>query len=325
MNIFLLPSRNIAVTIPVVLVAGFIAGLLVDTSLLKNFVLPVAVLMIYPTMIGFKIREIVNLSHAKLLLTASAINFILVPALAYLLGSLFLAGDPELFTGLVIASLLPTSNMTIAFTLLAGGNVPAAIKLTALSLVLGSLLAPWYLLVMLGTKINVDVLLLLKTITVVVFVPLILGTATYSVILRKYGCEYFNLNIKHLLPAVTTWGMVYVIFTGISTNAHSIVSRPDILFKALMVWVFFYAANYFMALTGSYFFNQEDSLTLVFGTVLRNLAISIGLAASTFGVTSALMVSLAFLFQGQSAAWFIRLNEKYKIFAGRKPRLLNKR
>jgi hypothetical protein len=50
---------------------------------------------------------------------------------------------------------------------------------------------------------------------------------------------------------------------------------------------------------------------------LRNLAISIGLAATAFGVTAAFMVSLAFLFQGQSAAWFIRVDEKYKILKGK--------
>lgn len=76
----------------------------------------------------------------------------------------------------------------------------------------------------------------------------------------------------------------------------------------------FYAVNYFIAIKlGRRYFNRQDTLTLIFGTVLRNLAISIGLAATAFGARAALMVSLAFLFQGQSAAWFIRLDERYKI------------
>jgi len=37
-----------------------------------------------------------------------------------------------------------------------------------------------------------------------------------------------------------------------------------------------------------------------------------GVAATVFGATAAFMVSLAFLFQGQSATWFIRINDKYK-------------
>lgn len=54
-------------------------------------------------------------------------------------------------------------------------------------------------------------------------------------------------------------------------------------------------------------------VTVLLRFIPRNLAISIGLAATAFGVATAFKVSLAFLFQDQSAAWFIRLNEKYNI------------
>lgn len=315
MNLFFLPSRNIALTIPVMLVTGFISGLYFDTSILKEYILPVTVLiMIYPTMIGFKTSEIINTSHTRLLLAASVINFILVPLLAYVLGVLFLLRNPQLFAGLAIASLLPTSNMTIAFTHFGRGNIPAAIKLTVISLVFGSLLAPWYLLIMIGGYIDINVLAMLETVSLVIFLPLFLGISTYYMILKKYTREEFDSKIKPYLPALSAWGMVYVIFTGISTNAHTIVSNPGLLLVSLMVWVIFYSVNYLISIkAGRLYFDRKDSVTLVFGTVLRNLAISIGLAATAFGVTAAFMVSLAFLFQGQSAAWFVRLNEKYNI------------
>jgi ACR3 family arsenite efflux pump ArsB len=318
MNLFFLPSRNIALTIPVLLVTGFIAGLLVDTDFLKEYILPVTVfIMIYPTMIGFKIGEIINTKHTKLMLAASVINFIVVPLLAYVLGVLFLLRDPQLFAGLAIASLLPTSNMTIAFTYFGRGNIPAAVKLTVISLVAGSLLAPWYLYVMIGGYIDIDVLSMLKTVSIVIFLPLFMGITTYYLIMKKYTREDFDKSVKPYLPAVTAWGMVYVIFTGMSTNARTIVSKPGLLLVSLLVWVIFYAVNYLVSIkVGRRYFNRQDSVTLVFGTVLRNLAISIGLAAAVFGVTAAFMVSLAFLFQGQSAAWFVRLNEKYSILPG---------
>ncbi len=167
---------------------------------------------------------------------------------------------------------------------------------------------------MVGGYIEIDVLAMLQTVSLVIFLPLFLGITTYNIILRKYTREKFESNIKPYLPALSAWGMVYVIFTGISANAHTIVSKPGLLLVSLMVWVFFYAFNYLISIkTGRRYFNRQDSVTLVFGTVLRNLAISIGLAATAFGVTAAFMVSLAFLFQGQSAAWFVRLNEKYNI------------
>ncbi|MDT3700127.1 MAG: hypothetical protein RO469_11945 [Thermincola sp.] len=65
-------------------------------------------------------------------------------------------------------------------------------------------------------------------------------------------------------------------------------------------------------------FNEQDALALVFSTALRNLSISIGLAAAAFGPNAALMVSLAFLIQQQAAAWYIKLNEKYRFLDRRR-------
>jgi len=62
--------------------------------------------MIYPTMIGFKPQEIFNISHGRLMFSVALLNFILVPLLAYGLGTAFLLRDPQLFTGLAITALL---------------------------------------------------------------------------------------------------------------------------------------------------------------------------------------------------------------------------
>lgn len=47
---------------------------------------------------------------------------------------------------------------------------------------------------------------------------------------------------------------------------------------------------------------HQDGLSLLYSTVLRNLAISIGMAAGMFGSQAAFMVSLAFLIQPIAAA-----------------------
>ncbi len=318
-KIFFWPSKNIALIIPMVLAVGFATGLLVDTGALKKFILPITVLMIYPTMIGFKLREVLNLSHGRLMFTVIILNFLLVPGIAYLLGIGFLLSDPQLFAGLAITSLLPTSNMTIAFTMLANGNVPAAVKLTTTGLLIGSVLTPWYLLVMVGKYVPVDTLLTLKTIAVVIVLPLIMGVLTYSQLLKKYSQEQFQKNIKPYLPAASAWGMVLIIFISISINAPRIAAHLEIFATAFLIQIVFYAINYTLAiLAGRVFFTPKDALTLVFSTALRNLSISIGLAATAFGPNAALMVSLAFLIQGQAAAWFIKLNEKYSLLTGSK-------
>ena len=311
------PSKNIALAIPSVLLLGFIVGLILDTSSLKVLILPIAMLMIYPTMIGFKPQEVLNLSHGRLMITIILLNFIAIPIIAYLLGVGFLLSDPQLFAGLAITALLPTSNMTIAFTMLAKGNVPAAIKSTTTGLLLGSILAPWYLLVMVGKYVPIDIFLTLKTISLIIIVPLILGMITYYNIIKKHSLEYFQKSIKPFLPAASSWGMVLIIFISISMNAPRIMSSLNLFLIAILVQIIFYGINYSLAIfLGRKMFNPQDGLTLVFSTALRNLSIAIGLAATAFGPNAALMVSLAFLIQGQAAAWFIKLNERYGLLKG---------
>lgn len=316
-KVFFWPSKNITLAIPAALVLGFIAGISMDTSSLKQFILPIAMLMIYPTMIGFKLKEVLNLSQGRLMLTIMILNFGVIPLIAYLLGIGFLLEDPQLFAGLAITALLPTSNMTIAFTMLAKGNVPGAIKATTTGLLLGSILAPWYLLVMVGKYVPIDILLTLKTIGLIILIPMLAGVITYTYLIKKYSLEVFQKSIKPILPAASSWGMLLIIFISISTNAPRIISSLNLFVIALLVQVLFYAINYSLAIfTGRRWFNPQDGLTLVFSTALRNLSIAIGLAATAFGPNAALMVSLAFLIQGQAAAWFIKLNERYRLLGG---------
>ncbi|SHN78142.1 arsenic resistance protein [Desulfitobacterium chlororespirans] len=312
---FFWPSKNIVLVIPLILLAGFLTGIWIDTGSLKQMILPITMLMIYPTMIGFRGREVFNFNHGKLLLTVMGLNFLIIPLIAYLLGTGFLLAEPQLFAGLAITALLPTSNMTIAFTMLAKGNVPASIKMTTTGLLLGSFLAPWYLYLMVGKYVPVDILLTLKTIALVILIPLILGMLTYDLLMKRYSQEQFQKKIKPYLPAASTWGLLLIIFISMSMNARRILQHLDVFAIALGVQLLFYGANYLLSiLVGRKLFKEKDALTLVFSTVLRNLSISIGLAATAFGANAALMVSLAFLIQAQASAWFIKINEKRSFF-----------
>lgn len=304
---FMIPNKKIVYTIPIVILTGLIIGLLIDTSGLKSYVLPVSILMIYPLMIGLKISDIVNLKYVKLINTALAINFVAIPLIAYLLGFLFLRNQPELFAGLAVIALLPTGTMTVAFTMLANGNVPAALQLSVVGLVVGAILAPWYLLVMVGQYIPINLLDVFQTIFMVVFIPLIAGLITYYLLLKRITEQQFKESIKPKLPGFTAYGMIFIIFTSISINASRIVSDWHLLLLAITVLLLFYLAIFSLsAAIGIRLFTKELCISLVYGTALRNLAIGLGLAVTTFGANAALMVALCFLFQQQFAVQFSR-------------------
>ncbi len=313
-QIIIFPSRNLKYVLPIVIIAGLITGYIINTGPLKRFMLPVIISAIYPSMIGFRLKDLAVSGEKKILLFNLLFNLIVVPSAAYTAASLFLQQNPEMFAGLIIISVVPGGTMIIAFSMIFGGNVKAAVKLTTLSLITGSFLAPVYLYFLVGKYVPVDIISVFKNIAFVVFLPMIMGMLTYHALMKKCTVDEFNVRIKPLLPGFSSWGLVYIIFTSISLKSQMIIAYPGLLLKGLTALMLFYILMYvIIIITAKKMFTEEDGITFLLSLVLRNLAISIGLAAAAFGPQTTMMVALAFLIQQQAAVWFASLNKKYGI------------
>ncbi|HLR79625.1 MAG TPA: bile acid:sodium symporter [Bacillota bacterium] len=310
--LYTFPQRRLMISVPVTLVIGFIVGALVDTSFLQPTILFGTIVMIYATMVGFQFKELTSLKGTKVLVLSIIINFAIIPFVAYLLGKGLLQQYPFMFAGLALSSLLPTSGMTISWTAIHKGNVPAAVKLTVFGLILGSLLTPWYLLAMVGQYVDVNILDTFKTIALVVFLPMVLGQITFKMLMKKYTYEQFKKGIKPNFGPLSIWAMLYVIFVSISMKAQMILENLQLILIALIVLIIFYGLNYVIStVTAKKFLNREDGIALVNGTVLRNLSIAIGLAATSFGAEAALIVTLAFIVQQQSITYYGKIANKH--------------
>jgi len=308
------PARNLLYVIPAMITAGLLTGYFFDTSPLKTLILPVSVLMVYPAMIGIRFEELARFTEYRLMALNLGINFLALPFIAFLVGRLLLASSPELFTGLVIVSVIPGGNMVVALTMMFQGNVRASLKLTAVNLLLGSLLAPFYLYLLAGRLVEVDLWQVGRTITLVVFIPLVMGMYTYRLLLRRYPPQTFKKEIKPLLPGFSSWGLMYILFTSMSLKSKMIFSHPGLLFQALASLFFFYfLVSAMLILLARNFFDQADGMTLFLNGLLRNLAIAISLAVTAFDTQVAMEVALAFLFQQQIAIWFWKLDSRFAL------------
>lgn len=313
-KIYRAPAKYLMLSVPVTLLIGFLTGLLVDTTAMKSTLLYGTIVMIYATMVGFNFKQLASTQGSKVMLFSVIINFLIIPVIAFILGTLFLIGRADngaMFAGLAISALLPTSGMTISWTVLQKGNVDAAIKLTIFGLILGSILAPWYLLVMVGQYVPIDIWKTMQTILLVVFVPMLLGHLTFKMILKKHSIEQFKKEVKPKFGPLSIWAMLYVIFVSISSGATMIVNNLELILIAIVVLLIFYGLNFLISTyTALRFFNREDGIALVNGTVLRNLSIAIGLAATSFGPEAALIVTLAFIVQQQGIANYAVLSQR---------------
>ncbi|MDO9556615.1 MAG: arsenic resistance protein [Coriobacteriia bacterium] len=299
--------KHLVVLIPVSMLLGLMAGLAVDFSAAKVLVLPMTMLMVYPMLVNFRPSQALNLKDSKAVGLAMALDFVALPLLAWGLALVFFRDQPGLYVGMVLTGLFPTSGMTISWTGFAKGNVGAAVKMTVIGLIVASLLAPAYLAVLAGKVVPVDMLGVLQTVLMVVGVPMLAGAATRRILVRKYGETIYKSRISPAFPGLSTVGVIAIVFIAIGLKAKMIVSDPQLLLTIAVPLLLFYATNFAVStVLGKLFLPRGDAIAVVYGTVMRNLSIALGIAVAQFGPEAALVLALAYVVQVQSAAWYVK-------------------
>lgn len=307
-------SKNLKLSIPIIMVLGLITGLIADSEMLSITIIPFTILMVYPMMVGVRLKQLFQSGDTSVQTWALFINFLVIPAIAYILGLIFFANNHALALGLLLAALLPTSGMTISWTGLAKGNVPAAIKITLIGLFVGSLLTPFYVKLLLGASIPVELLSVFKKILLFIVLPLIAGQITRGLLIKKHGQNKFQMNIGPMFPSFSTLGVLGVVFVAMAMKAPEFIRSPLLLLHIFIPVTILYALNYVIStFIGQRYLKRSDGIALVYGTVMRNLSIALALAMTAFGdagADAALLIALAYIIQVQSAAWYVKWSEK---------------
>lgn len=307
-------NQNLVIAIPAMMAAGFAFGLAVDAPFLKRLILPFTFLMVYPMMVTLKLRQLLEGGDGKTQILTQGINFAVIPFGAFALGRIFFADHPYMALGLLLAALVPTSGMTISWTGFARGNLAAAVKMTVAGLILGSLATPFYVQALMGASVQVDLIGIIRQIALIVFLPMAVGYATQVWLIRRYGREAFQKSLAPRFPAVSTLGVLGIVFLAIALKAEAIAARPDQLLLIFIPLLLLYAFNYLLStLVGRTFLPRGDAIALVYGTVMRNLSIALAVAINAFGPAgsdAALVIALAFIVQVQSAAWYVKLTPR---------------
>ncbi|MBW2296629.1 MAG: universal stress protein [Deltaproteobacteria bacterium] len=322
MKLLLFLQKNLVWSIPISMMFGLLYGYWFDAGPLKQYIIPVTFVMVYPMMVTLNIKSIFKGEDYKLQITTQVINFIVIPAIAYFIGKLFFSGGPEKYAlwavGLFLIGVLPTSGMTISWTGFAKGNKEAAIKMVIFGLIIGALAAPIYTKVFMGATIEVNMLHMFKQIALFVFVPLIAGLATQSILKKKYGEKYWDQRLKPKFPPFSALGVILIAFVAMSLKAKSIIANPgDILIILAPLTVFYLISYVMLSIVGKLFFQRGNAVAMVYGVVMRDLSIALAIAMTAFGkqgITIALLIALAYVIQIQTAAWYVKLVDR--IFGG---------
>ncbi|WFM72194.1 bile acid:sodium symporter [Halomonas sp. CKK8] len=307
-------TRKLVVAIPVTLLLGLAFGALAPVGWLSALVIPLTLLMIYPMMVNLRLRELLVGGDGRAQGLAQLINFAVIPFIAFGLGLWWFADQPYLALGLMLAALLPTSGMTISWTGFARGNLPAAVKMTVVGLILGSLATPLYVKWLMGAAIPVDLLAVFRQIILVVGIPMLAGQLTRHFLIRRHGAEGFRKQWAPRFPPFSTLGVLGIVFVAMALKADDLLASPGLLLDIAVPLLLLYGVNYLIStLVARAWLTRGDGIALVYGTVMRNLSIALALAMNAFGeagTDAALLIALAYIIQVQSAAWYVRFSDR---------------
>ena len=303
-------QANLFWAIPMAMIAGVASGYFFDMSFVKITIVPLTFLMVYPMMVNMDVGKVFNLEGMKCQLTAQVINFGIIPFIAFGIGKFFFPDDAMVVLGMLFAALLPTSGMTISWTGFSKGNMNAAVKMTIVGLIAGSIATPFYAKWLMGKAIDIPMLQIFMSIMLVVFLPMVLGYVTRKLLVRAYGQQHYQENLKQKFPPLATLGVVGIVYVAMCLKSGAITARPAMLLTYLLPLALLYAINFLISTTvGKLFFNRADAIALVYGTVMRNLSIALAIAMTVFaerGAEIAVILALAYIVQVQSAAWYVR-------------------
>lgn len=272
---------------PVIIIASAIVGLLLGnlTSLGQvsaEFIEIFLMLLLYILFLSVDLKQLKkSLTNLKYTSASVAINFIITPIIAYVLGKIFFANSIDIRIGLLMLLVTPCTDWYLVFTGMSKGNVELNMSILPLNLILQIVLMPVYLLVFMGSEVTMDVVAIVGSIVVVLLIPFIMSCLTK--VLTKNNLKFQDFISKQCdnLQLVFLCLAVVVMF---ASEGRNLMEHPMLLLKMFVPLLIFFVVTFFIAqgIGRMLKFQKKDIVALNFTTLARNSPLSLAIAVATF-------------------------------------------
>ncbi len=266
----------------------------------KNILVAITMfLVIFPVMINMKIEGLKkSLKKPSILFFSLFINFVISPFVAWCLVNYFLTDHPDIYVSIMILSFIPTSAMTAVWTHLSGGSVETAMFLIPANLLFTALIAiPFILPYILGEAMSIGIFVFIKSISLVFFLPLILGIFTRHLIIKKFGNDIYANVIKPELGALSSIGILILSFLVMSLERTKILFRhPELILTILVPVVLYYvlmlliSTIYIKIIVNKTTIDCRDAIVIGYASSVRHLNITLAVIFVTFSMEDSAMM-----------------------------------
>ncbi|HGJ9120733.1 arsenic resistance protein [Pseudomonas aeruginosa] len=254
---------------------GILAGLTLGNlapgmgSTLEYMLWPALVALLYATFVQMPLLHVREAFRDHRFVGAVLMgNFLLVPLLAWAMLQ-WLPHDPALRLGVLLVLLVPCTDWFITFSQLGGGNVPRAIAVTPINLLLQLALLPLYLWLMLDQGVALELRVIdLWPALLVVLIPLVLAALSERWIEARAGRDVWRERLAWWpVPLLT---LVVFLIAGAQAEAVRAALRELLIVIPVFV-VFLLAVPYIAKLLARLMALPSDhARTLAFSLGTRN-------------------------------------------------------
>jgi len=257
--------------------------------------------MMYPPLARVRYGDLPRLAANKRLMGVSLFqNWALGPFLMFTLAWIFLPDLPQYRVGLIIVGLARCIAMVLVWNAMAKGSSEYAALLVGLNslfqMLLYSVLA-WFFVTFLSGVIggltaaqvvSISVLDVAGTVLFYLGVPLLLGYATRTILVRRRGERWYEDTFMERLAPTAILGLLFTVVVMFSLRGNSIVSLPWDVFRIAVPLALYFVIMFFLsfALSKRLGFSYEETTTLSFTAASNNFELAIATTIGVFGIAS---------------------------------------